>query len=96
MPPQEVWDRHGIPIESWDKSEDGTKRFPFVGIKGTHWLYVELKGETPQFYRNPGEAEAMIGSLNKDDRDAYATWVAALRDCAVSASQYAAMTRLTD
>ena len=38
----------------------------------------------------------MIGSLNKDDRDAYATWVAALRDCAVSACQDAAVARFTE
>jgi hypothetical protein len=35
MSPQEVWDRQDIPIEPWDKREDGTKRVPFIGIKGT-------------------------------------------------------------
>jgi N-acetylglucosamine-6-sulfatase len=96
MPLQDAWDREGILIESWDDHERGLERPQFVGIKGKNWVYVEPEGETPHLYRSPGETEDTIGSLSKDEREAYAGWVAELRDCAGAACQAATDAKFID
>jgi N-acetylglucosamine-6-sulfatase len=89
MPLQDEWDREGILIESWDEEEDNFVRPPFAGIKGKDWLYVEPEGETPHFYRDPGEIEDVFGSLSETERAAYANWLSTLRDCAGDACRNA-------
>jgi hypothetical protein len=85
MPLQDGWDRDGILIESWDEVEESFIRPPFAGIKGKDWLYVEPEGETPRFYRDPGEIEDVFDSLSEAKQVAYANWLATLRDCASEA-----------
>jgi hypothetical protein len=67
------------PGTKWRK---GFIRPPFAGIKGKDWLYVEPEGETPRFYRDPGEIEDVFDSLSEAKQVAYANWLATLRDCA--------------
>ena len=81
-PLQDVADREGILIESWDIIEEHTKRSPFVGIKGKEWLYVLPEGQSLRLYRDLEEMEDVIGSLSETEQVAYANWLAALRDCA--------------
>jgi arylsulfatase A-like enzyme len=89
MPLQDTWDREGILIESWDTKDEHDTRSPFVGIKGKDWLYVEPEGESPHFYRDPGEIEDVFGSLSDAERVAYASWLETLRDCAGEACRNA-------
>jgi N-acetylglucosamine-6-sulfatase len=96
QPLQALWDRDGILIESWDTRNDGHDRLPFAGIKGKDWVYVEPEGDTPRFYKNPGETENIIGSLDKDDREAYVAWLAELKACAGSACQAATDVQFID
>jgi N-acetylglucosamine-6-sulfatase len=96
QPLQALWDRDGILIESWDTRNDGHDRLPFAGIKGMDWVYVEPEGDTPHFYKNPGETENIIGSLGKDDREAYVAWLAELKACAGSACQAATDVQFID
>ena len=90
LPLQDAWDREGIPIESWDIVEEHTRRLPFVGIKGKDWLYLRPEGQSPRLYRDPEEAEDVIGSLSESEQVAYAKWLAVLWDCAGEACQEAA------
>ena len=82
---QDAWDREGILVESWDEQNAGHLRPAFSAIKGKDWLYVEVEGETPHFYRDPGEIEDVFDSLSEAEQVAYANWLATLRDCASEA-----------
>jgi N-acetylglucosamine-6-sulfatase len=81
-PLQETWDRNGILIESWNTKSGNEERLPFAGIKGKDWLYVVPEGQPPRLYRDPEEIDDVISSLTEIEQDAYAAWLADLRDCA--------------
>jgi arylsulfatase A-like enzyme len=84
QPLQENWQRAGVLVESWDQNSVGKsqRRLPFTAIKGEDFLYVEPKGKAPRYYRMPDEAENVIATLPRQERQRLADWLAALRTCA--------------
>jgi arylsulfatase A-like enzyme len=75
-PLQTAWQRDGVLIENWAEH-------PFTGVKTATLAYVEAKGEKPALY-TLADGETVNHLDGPDDPlggDAWAAWLADLRDC---------------